>query len=81
MRGRRRSPGGDATRPIRCPTQPSAPSRFAQAAARDHARITVRTVAGEPYDRITDYELGPVPEPVPAEVLEFHQEAPDEIPF
>jgi DNA repair protein RadD len=43
--------------------------------------ITVRSVAGEPYDRITDYELGPVPEPVPAEVLEFHQEAPDEIPF
>jgi DNA repair protein RadD len=43
--------------------------------------ITVRSVAGEPYDRITDYELGSVPEPVPAEVLEFHQEAPDEIPF
>jgi DNA repair protein RadD len=43
--------------------------------------ITVRSVAGEPYDRITDYELGPVPEPVPTEVLEFHQEAPDEIPF
>jgi DNA repair protein RadD len=43
--------------------------------------ITVRSVAGEPYDRITDYELGSVPEPMPAEVLEFHQEAPDEIPF
>jgi DNA repair protein RadD len=43
--------------------------------------ITVRSVAGEPYDRITDYELGAMPEPVPAEVPEFYQESPDEIPF
>jgi len=44
--------------------------------------ITVRSVAGEPYERIVDYELGPMPEPVPAEVLEFYEESPDdEIPF
>jgi len=43
--------------------------------------ITVRSVAGEPYDRIVDYELGAMPEPVPTEVLEFYEELPDEIPF
>ena len=43
--------------------------------------ITVRSVAGEPYERIVDYHLGPVPEPLPAEVLEFYEEAPDAIPF
>jgi DNA repair protein RadD len=43
--------------------------------------ITVRSVAGEPYERIVDYQLGPVPEPLPAEVLEFYEEAPDAIPF
>jgi len=44
--------------------------------------ITVRSVAGEPYERIVDYDLGPMPEPVPAEVLDFYEESPDdEIPF
>ncbi len=43
--------------------------------------ITVRSVAGEPYDRIVDYELGPLPEPVPAEVLEVYEESSDELPF
>jgi DNA repair protein RadD len=38
--------------------------------------ITVRSVAGEQYDRIIDYELGPVPEPIAAEVLEFYEETP-----
>ena len=38
--------------------------------------ITVRSVAGEQYDRIVDYELGPKPEPVAAEVLEFYEETP-----
>jgi len=28
--------------------------------------ITVRSVAGEKYDRIVDYQLGPMPEPAPA---------------
>jgi DNA repair protein RadD len=27
-------------------------------------RITIRTIAGEPYERIIGYDLGPVPEPV-----------------
>ncbi len=43
--------------------------------------ITVRAVAGEPYDRITDYELGPLPEPLPTEVLERYEPSLDEIPF
>lgn len=41
-------------------------------------KITVRAVAGDPYERIIDYELGPVPEPVPQGRLSFHT---DEIPF
>jgi DNA repair protein RadD len=41
--------------------------------------ITVRTVSGERYERIIDYDLGPKPEPVPAmEASEFQL---DEIPF
>lgn len=41
--------------------------------------ITVRAVAGEPYDRIIDYELGPLPEAIPAhECTDFD---PGEIPF
>jgi len=41
--------------------------------------IKVRSVAGDPYERIIDYELGPMPEGIPAsEHLEFD---PDEIPF
>jgi DNA repair protein RadD len=43
--------------------------------------ITVRSVAGEPYERIVDYELGPLPEPLPAEVLEYCEEVPDAVPF
>jgi len=41
--------------------------------------IKVRSVAGDPYERIIDYELGPMPEGIPvSEQLEFD---PDEIPF
>lgn len=43
--------------------------------------ITVRSVAGDPYDRIVDYELGPMPEPLPDDVFEFHEEVPEHIPF
>jgi DNA repair protein RadD len=43
--------------------------------------ITVRSVAGEPYERIVECELGPMPEPLPAELLEYHEEAAEEIPF
>jgi DNA repair protein RadD len=43
--------------------------------------ITVRSVAGDPYERIVGYELGDIPEPVPADVLEFYEEDPDEVPF
>jgi DNA repair protein RadD len=43
--------------------------------------ITVRTVAGEPYERIVDCELGPMPEPLPAEVLRTYEEDLDDIPF
>jgi DNA repair protein RadD len=41
--------------------------------------ITVRTVAGDDFERITDYELGPMPEPV--EVDPYFGYDPDEIPF
>ena len=41
--------------------------------------ITVRAVAGEPYERIIDYELGPLPEPVPIEGGSSYSD--DEIPF
>jgi DNA repair protein RadD len=33
----------------------------------DTKKITVRAVAGEPYERIVGYELGPIPEPLPAD--------------
>ena len=44
--------------------------------------ITVRSVAGEPYERIIDYELGELPEPLP-EVHSAPQEesGDDSIPF
>ena len=41
--------------------------------------ITVRAVAGEPYERITDYELGEMPEPLPSEVAST--DSLDDIPF
>lgn len=41
--------------------------------------ITVRAVAGEPYERIIDHELGDMPDAVPAG--EFPDYDPDEIPF
>ena len=40
--------------------------------------ITVRHVAGEQYERIVDYELGEMPEPIAPEVYETYEE---EIPF
>jgi DNA repair protein RadD len=43
--------------------------------------ITVRTVAGDPYERIVDYELGEMPEAVPAELAECSPVQPDEVPF
>jgi DNA repair protein RadD len=41
--------------------------------------ITVRNIAGEKYDRIVSYKLGPMPEAVPAG--EFGTYDPNEIPF
>ncbi len=41
--------------------------------------ITVRNIAGEKYDRIVGYKLGPMPEPVPAGEFGNYDEA--EIPF
>ena len=40
-------------------------------------RITIRSIPGEPFDRIIDYELGPRPEPV------FRDPSfdPEEVPF
>lgn len=40
--------------------------------------ITVRAVAGDPYERIIDYELGPLPEALPIVPRTYD---PDEIPF
>ncbi|MBN1909791.1 MAG: DEAD/DEAH box helicase family protein [Pirellulales bacterium] len=42
-------------------------------------KITVRSIAGEKYDRIVRHKLGPLPEPIPAG--EFIPYDPDEIPF
>lgn len=42
-------------------------------------KITVRSIAGEKYDRVVRYKLGPMPEPIPAG--EFAPYDPDEIPF
>ncbi|MBS0210419.1 MAG: DEAD/DEAH box helicase family protein [Planctomycetes bacterium] len=42
--------------------------------------ITVRSVSGEPYERIADYELGPLPEPVSVEGLALYEDDP-EVPF
>jgi DNA repair protein RadD len=41
--------------------------------------ITVRAVSGDPYERIIDYQLGPVPEPIPVD--EFCGYNPEDIPF
>ena len=41
--------------------------------------ITVRTVAGEQFDRIVDYELGEKPEPAP--MMEPDMIPADDIPF
>ena len=41
--------------------------------------ITVRTVAGEPHERIVAYVVGPMPDAVPAGDLGDYD--PDEIPF
>jgi DNA repair protein RadD len=41
--------------------------------------IVVRSVAGEPYERIVDYEIGSMPEAIPLD--EFGHYDPDEIPF
>lgn len=41
--------------------------------------IVVRSVAGEPYDRVTDYELGEMPAPVPHGAIESYEES--DVPF
>ena len=41
-------------------------------------KITVRSIAGEKFDRIVGYKLGSLPEPIAPEVLEFYEE---EVPF
>ena len=45
----------------------------------DTKKITVRSIAGEKYDCVVGYELGPIPEPVPAG--EFADGDLDDIPF
>ena len=41
--------------------------------------ITVRTVAGEPYERIIGYQLGPMPEASSADTCS--NDGPDDSPF
>lgn len=41
--------------------------------------IVVRRVAGDPYERVVDYELGPKPEAVACDPVDMYD--PDEIPF
>jgi hypothetical protein len=57
-RGRRPSPGGNAARPIRCPTPPNRPSAGPVRCTRHDDRDHRPRIAGEPYERITDYEVG-----------------------
>ena len=45
----------------------------------DTREITVRHVAGEKYDRIVGYKLGPRPEPLPVSFSDHYD--PEEIPF
>jgi DNA repair protein RadD len=47
----------------------------------DTRKITVRAVAGEPYERIVGYELGPLPDPLPVESVESYNEESEEVPF
>jgi len=52
---------------------------LAEAGALAHTEaITVHSVVGEKFDRIVGYKLEPMPEPVPAKVLEFYEE---DVPF
>jgi len=63
-------------------TTEQAVERASNGAVAPTLAIVVRSVAGEPYERIVDYELGPMPEPVPAESLAFYEEGRgDDIPF
>lgn len=48
-------------------SEPQTIARQSRALATTTA-ITVRAVAGESYERITDDELGPMPEPLPSQV-------------
>lgn len=43
--------------------------------------ITVRTVAGEKFERIIDYTLGPMPEPIPEAALATLGTTEEDIPF
>ena len=71
----RRSP--DPVPPTRRAGRGTGPVR----GCRGTSSITVRTVAGEPYERIVDYELGEIPEAVPAELAECRPVQPDDVPF
>ena len=42
--------------------------------------IQVRSVSGEQYERIIDYELGPLPEPLES-ISDFNNAIEDEAPF
>ena len=60
---RRPSPGGTRRSPDPVPeTVEEALARIEGGALAQTYAITVRSVAGEQYDRIIDYELGPLPE-------------------
>ena len=60
--GRSSRPGGRRGRTSRSPKRRSRPSNLAEAGAvAPTLTITVRSVAGEKFDRISNYQLGPIP--------------------
>ena len=71
---RRRSPD-----PVPATAERAVELAEAGAVADTHS-ITVRSVAGEPYDRVVDYELGELPEPVGVDNYDSFGGV-DEIPF
>ena len=72
---KRRSPD-----PVPITTEQAVELANSGALATTHA-ITVRTVSGEQYDRIVNYELGPLPEPLPDAAAVGASYENDDIPF
>ena len=77
---RKRSGGGNSVLLIRCPIRAERAVEIAEGGGVAFTeKITVRNIAGEKYDRVIGYKLGPLPEPVPAGEFGDYDES--ETPF